>query len=440
MATDLLTPAWYTLKPHKQQALMWASNERFLAARAGRGSGKSTVLIRKLVTKLPEATWHGEPGMYCFCAPTRDQSKRIAWDKLKALIHPSWLAKEPSESELLIKTIWGSTVQILGFDKPHRIEGVQWDGIVVDESADIKPGSVDKSVIPALTVKQGFLWRLGVPKRQGIGAREWKKVCNDSEYKLYEWSAEDLLPASEITRLRNLLDPKDYEEQIQGKALEEGGAAFYAFSLEGNVDPTVKYDPTKHIVVGSDFNVDPMAWVLCQLHGDQLHVFDELFLPNTNTRRTLDTLWRRYATHKAGWVFIGDATSKARKTVATTATPSDYLAIKNDTRFADTKEGKKGCKVQYPKSNPPVKDRLASCNAMLCTYSGYRRVKIAPGCTNLIEDLESRDLDERGAPKDADKYGGHISDAFGYVIHKLFPIRVEIEDSNRNEISLTVVG
>lgn len=430
-----LPTGWYPFKHHPVQQDLWRCQERLVAVRAGRGSGKTAIAMRRLVRALPEKTWHGEPRLMAFVGPTYNQVKRVAWKIIKSLIDPAWLAKEPSESGLSIETIWGSELILIGLDRPARFEGRQYDFVVVDESSDIKPKAVDLSIRPALTVRKGQLWRIGVPKRKGVGAREYRRICEDRSkgYRFFHWSAEDLLDDEEIRMLRGQFDTKDYKEQIEGIAVEAGGQAFYAFD-KGNIDSTdaTDYCPTETVVVGSDFNVNPMAWILGHMRGNKFYVFDEIWLRDTNTRATLDELHRRYSDHKGGWLFMGDASAKARKTVGTGAAQSDYLIIQQDKRF---RSGHR-VKISYPASNPAIKDRLASCNAMLCNAAGQRKLFISPTCTNLIEDLESRDTDEHGQPTDATEDSGHITDALGYVIHGLFPIRY-FEDAGA---SLSLVG
>lgn len=425
-----LTPQWFDLRPHSVQEALWTCPDRFVAVRAGRRSGKTTLAKRRLVRYLPVRLWHGQPARYLYVAPTRDQAKHIAWNDLKALCHPHWLAGEPRESELVIRSVWGSEIHVSGFDKPARIEGVPWDGVVVDESADIRPGAVDKSLRPALADRRGWMWRIGVPKRAGIGAAEFRKICEDRSkgYRFFTWSAEDILDPSELAHMAQHLDHKDYDEQIKGLAVSSSSRAFDEFEPEFNVlaGPATQYQPNRTIAVGSDFNVNPMAWVIAHVIGGSIYVFDELWLRNTNTRAALNELHRRYGDHKAGWIFFGDASGRARKTVGTSASNSDYLLIKQDARFAES-EG--GVQVRYPKANPGVKNRLASCNAMLCNAMEQRRLLINPSCTHLIEDLDQRGVDQQGQPLDATPDTGHITDALGYMVHAMFPVRFSMDES-----------
>jgi hypothetical protein len=359
--------------------------------------------------------------MYFYALPTLKQMRRVAWLKLKKLVPPEWI-RSINETDKVIETVFGSSLYGVGMDKPQRIEGDQWDGGVLDESCDMRPKSFELSIRPALSHRNGWCWRIGVPKRYGIGAADFKKffergVNGDPEIAAFHWPSEDILTQEECEAARRILDPRDYNEQYRASWEQVGGLLFYAFDEVLNTQ-AVAYDPSAPLIVGTDFNVDPMAWVIGHDKGGAFHVFDELFLRNTNTRKSLDALFAKYGEHSNGFHFYGDASGAARKT---SASKSDYVQIRNDKRF-------QGGRVYFPKSNPRIKDRFAACNALFLNAADERRCLIHPRCKHLIEDLTTRAYKE--GTNEPDDYNdiGHISDALGYVIHRKWPLRVKSGD------------
>jgi hypothetical protein len=325
---------------------------------------------------------------------------------------------------LVVETIFGSSLHVVGLDKPHRIEGVQWDGCVIDESSDIKPKTFDLSVLPALTWRDGWSWRIGVPKRFGIGAAEFKEVYEKAaagqlaNTEAFTWPSSDIVPPSAIDAARALMDPRDYQEQMGGLFVSASGGVFYAFVEEYNIRPC-PYRPDLPILVCSDFNVDPMAWVLAHKIGDRIEVFDMVWLRNTNTAEALRVLKTRYGHHTGGFQFYGDATGRARRT---SATISDYFQILNDADFR-----RMGRTVHYLYSNPPMADRFAATNALICSADGRRRLFIDPNprCRPLVDDLRMR-VYKPGSREVNDKGDlGHATDGLGYMVYKLFPIRLK---------------
>lgn len=412
---------WYPLRPHEQQSQLYRSRSRRVAVAAGRGSGKTEILKRKLVRSLPlkgKPVRHCPKPMYFFHGPTIQQAKRIAWEDFQALIPRNWLAvsrpgrQAIDNTDLIIRTRFNSELHVCGMDKPQRIEGSQWCGGGGDEQSDTRPGTFGRSVRPALSTWEGWYWRIGVPKRYGIGASEFRSCFEaDSRWEQYQWPSSDILTREEIEEAKRDLSEEDYSEQYNANWLTAGGLCFYNFDIDVHM-ARVAYSPHEIIIVGSDFNVSPMCWVLGHLREGRLEFFDEIHLRDTNTQRTLDVLWQRYgARHKGGWRFIGDASSASRHT---SASASDYAQIKHDVRFGHKR-------VEYPRSNPPVRDRVASANALLKNALGDIRVRFDPACRNTIIDTGLRGVDASGQPQN-DANIGHASDAWTYVAHQLYPV------------------
>jgi hypothetical protein len=412
-----LTNAWTTLRPHRLQDKLWRTKKRFVAVVAGRGSGKTELARRRVVRFLSVRKPWPDP-VYFYAMPTERQARRVAWKAIKLLVPPEWIDKI-NESEMSIRTKFGSTLYVYGMDKPQRAEGLQYDGGVIDESSDHKPDVFNLTFLPALSHRHGWCWRIGVPKRHGSGAEDFKKFFDkglsgeDPDLESYTWPSSTVLTPEELRFARANLDEKDFNEQFGGIWEKPGGLIFYGFGEE-NVDPNAIYNPAQSLFVGSDFNVSPMAWVICHRVKEELYVFDEIWMKDTNTPAALDELYRRYSSHKSGWNFFGDATGRARKTAAYGAAQSDYAHIVNDKRF-------KGAGIWYNKSNPSVIDRFASTNARLKSADGTRHVHINPKCENLIRDLMVRSYKQGSRDPDDSGDVGHITDALGYLVHKCWP-------------------
>jgi len=422
---------WPQLKAHKEQRRYWASAKRFNYLPCGRQSGKTELAMRKLVRHLPVKKLWPDP-KYFLGSPTYRQAKKVGWERMLNLIPSCWIAPNGvSRSELTIKTIYGSELFLVGLDKPQRIEGLILDGGVIDENSDIKPGTFDLSILPTLVWRDGWTDFIGVPKRFGIGAAEYREKCDKAaagelpDSALFTWPSEGIVPPAYLELCRATMDERDFDEQFNASWLSASGGIFHAFDREFNMRPCL-YDPNLPLIISSDFNVDPMAWVVIQEHGAETWVIDEFWIRNTNTPAVVDALVRRYGTHKAGFRMYGDASSKARKT---SATQSDLAHIANDAGLK-----KLGRTMHYTTSNPTVADRFAACNARICSGAGLRNVYVDPKCKNLIRDLETRTY-KPGTRETADVGDqGHITDALGYYLHKRWPLGAII--TNRNVVTI----
>lgn len=424
-----LTRAWFPLRYHPTHAALWTTattrRKRFIAAVAGRGSGKTEMARRFIVANLPYQ--RQKPAIYIYALPTYNQAKKVAWYPILSLIPDSWLGKDAvNKSESSITTKFGSTLYIVGMDKPHRIEGLQIDGIVVDESSDQRPELFRKTIMPMLSDRNGWAWRIGVPKKSGVGRVDFRSFFeagldpSHPSQASFTWKSEEILTPSQIEEAKRQLDPQEYAEQYCAEWVDTGGTIYYSFDKTYNVSDAVRYIPGERIIVGCDFNVSPMSWTLSHFVEGKLLVFDEIFLKDTNTAATLSHLHEKYglATDTASpeWTFIGDASARARKT---SATRSDYLTIKNDVRFGNKL-------VRFPQRNPHLRDRYACVNAAFQNAAGERRLLIHPRCKHLINDFMVMSYKE--GTSEPEKYDGtdigHMADALGYVVFSLMPIKL----------------
>ncbi len=434
-----LPTSWEQFKPHYLQSKVWRSKARFKAIFAGRGSGKTAIAKKYVVRWLPVKKPWGDV-KYFYGMPTYRQAKRVAWWDIVKLIPKDWLAEKPNLSDMCIRTKFGSELYVMGLDSPERIEGVQWDGGIIDESSDQKPGIFERNVLPALMHKKAWCWRIGVPKRYGIGANDFRDFCEaglrddvledmGEPIETYTWRSDSVLDPKDLLRYKTLLDERDYEEQLNANWQSVGGSIFYSFQEGVNVRSDVQYDPSLPICVSSDFNVNPMSWILAHIVDGKVYVFDEIFLRNINTPETLSVLHKKFPDHKAGFEFYGDSTSTARRS---SATFSDYAHIVRDERFDNVIKKK----VFYLNANPSLIDRFSACNSIFKNAMGEIRCYISPKCRQLIRDLRARAYKEDSRePNDVGDMG-HMSDAFGYLIYRRFPVRIRLY-SNMPKVNMS---
>jgi hypothetical protein len=416
-------PRWTPLKYHEKQAQAFYSKAKFVNLACGRGSGKTELARRKIVLALAQRKPWPDP-LYFYALPTYSQAKKVAWTEILKLVPKGWLAEPPNLSELRIETIFGSKLYVLGMDKPQRIEGVQYDGGVVDEACDQKPH------------RKAWCWRVGVPKRVGTCSREFKETFDRGldpdvlDTESYSWPTSDILSEEELQVFKQQMDLKDYREQYEASWEQAGGLIFFTFDPKVHVDKDLEichYRSHLPLYIGMDFNVDPMCWVIGQVIPDHprnpkdktLVILDEIFIRNTNTLESLNELHSRFSNHRGLVYFCGDAASRQRRT---SASLSDYMHITNSDKFPERR-------IKIPLSNPPIADRFSVTNAALLNADGQVRTYIHPKCKRLILDLTYRAYKEGTSEPNDSAAEGHITDALGYLMWQEFPMRVNREST-----------
>src|SRR5262245_42285802 len=231
-----LPDTWVPLKPHAEQSRLWRTKHRHVKVTAGRISGKTTLARRRVVAFLQKEKPWPDP-RYFYALPTYGWARKVAWEQICNLVPKHWMLKAPNESTMCITTIFGSKLYVLGLDQPSRVEGAEWDGCVLDESSNQKPGTYARSVAPALAARKGWCWSIGAPKRYECGGPEFGKAFKDgvADCSSFTWPSWDIADPDEISKLKHEMDSKDFAEQIGGNFQDAGGAAYYEFRRAINV-------------------------------------------------------------------------------------------------------------------------------------------------------------------------------------------------------------
>lgn len=161
----------YTPRPFWAKILHPALEQyRFSVIVAHRRFGKSVGSINHIIKKAVKNTKHRAPN-YAYVAPFLKQAKMIAWEYLKyyTAVIPG---RKVNESELYVelpsyhKNSRGARIYIIGADRPDGLRGTYWDGVIIDEYAQIKKELWGEVIRPALSDRRGWAVFIGTPKGQ----------------------------------------------------------------------------------------------------------------------------------------------------------------------------------------------------------------------------------------------------------------------------------
>ena len=430
-----LTDRWQPLRPIEQQLKAFTGKHRFNTFPCGRRSGKTEIIgKRRVVMRALRGSMFNTPRFFC-AAPTRDQAKRIFWQDLKALVHPNWRNGEPSEGELVIRLKNGAEIHVLGMDKPERIEGVGWDGGVLDEYANMKPNVWEAHIRPALSDRRGWCDFVGVPEGRNhyydlhtYAKSQMMEKGDSSEWGAYHWISSLILPEEEIKAARQMMDELTFQQEYEASFVNFQGQAYYAYSEE-NQTKEIYYNPNEDLNFCFDFNVSPGVAVITQesiLFNDQhgTSVIGEVYIPrNSNTPLVCSKLISEWAEHKGSIYLYGDATGGAKGTAQVRGSDWDIIEEELGSFFGD--------KIinRVSRSNPRERQRVNAVNARLKTADNINLLALNPAITpNLHKDFEGVRVLEGGAgeiDKKQDPKLTHLTDALGYYIAQEFPIDIE---------------
>ena len=209
-------------KPRYPEVHEVLERTRFVVLVAHRRFGKTVMVVNHL---LKMATLCTKPrGVFGYVAPFRDQAKKAAWEYLKHYSSPiPFCSVNESELRITLPSIGGGAeVRIFGANNPDALRGLYFDGIVLDEVADMKPQVWEEIIRPALSDRRGWAVFIGTPKGVNIfselyyGAIEKRKKGNldwDSMSYPITRTGERSLPAEEVAAAKEDMSENSFRQE-----------------------------------------------------------------------------------------------------------------------------------------------------------------------------------------------------------------------------------
>lgn len=392
---------------------LWQSKARFKVVVAGRRWGK-TMWLRETLLRATE-----KPGAcVVYVAPTRTQAKDILWTQLKNRLDDLGWYYSSNESELKITRGNESTLELKSAEKPGRLRGRGIDKIAFDEFAEYRSDEIWTQVArPALSDRRGSAIFTGTPK----GFNHLHQIYQDAKTK-DNWEAFSFKTIdspffqtpegrAEVEEARRNLLERDFLQEYEASFENFAGRVYYAFDRAAcNAD--VDYVSGLPVIVGMDFNKNPMTCTLHQKHGGTLVQFGEIYLQASDTPEMCRTI--RYHYPDAKIIVRPDATGS--RSYSVNKNLSDHHILREF-----------GFEVDCMNTNPSRVDRWASVNRAF--EKGWSKINVAK-CPKTVKDLEVICYKEGTCDPDLrDKMLGHISDGHGYAVYREFPIMGEVTQS-----------
>ncbi len=387
----------------RQRAVLQAHRRhRFTVLIAGRRWGKTRLAVAALAMAgaAPNArAW--------YVAPTRQMAKDIAWEPLQEVLRPLIVGVNASDLTLTLHT--GAKITLHSADEPDRLRGRALDLVVLDEFAQIAPETWDAVLRPSLATTNGKALFIGTPDGRNWAYDLFRRAQSDETgqwYALQERTIDGgFVPELELTAARQTMDVRLFRQEFEATFETAAGRVYDAFMWKdapgGNVSP-VADDDTLPLMVGLDFNINPMSAVLAVRRVDELHVLEAWQIQTSNTEEVAQELRRRFP--KRAITVYPDPSGNARKTSAP-AGQTDFTILRNY-----------GLHVVAPAAAPMVVDRINAVQALLCNAEGRRRLIVDPKAKPLLSALDK--LTYKAETSAPDKTGGfdHITDALGYLV------------------------
>jgi hypothetical protein len=307
----------------------------------------------------------------------------------------------------------GGDTKILcrSFENWSRIIGLNLAWVLADEIDTVAPSIANRAFpkilgrlragnvrqFAAASTPEGFRWMWNT-----FGSDE-AKARPDRHLIRMRTIDNPHLPPDFIKRLEANYDPSLLRAYLDGEFVNlTTGQVYDRFNREKHVIAELPDFSEEALRIGVDFNVGNMSAIIAVKLNNKLLVVDEVSGAH-DTDALAQEIVRRYPGRRM--YAYPDASGGNR---STNATQTDIQILESY-----------GMGNQSPRANPPVRDRVASVQALLENGKGQIRLQVAASCKRTIECLELQSYTEKGDP-DKDAGFDHMNDALGYLVWREF--------------------
>jgi hypothetical protein len=396
------------LKLTAPQSEFFEAKEKYVAAVAGFGSGKTQVALTKLLTNMAAA-----PGInQAYLAPTYPLIRDIFYPKVEEMLTELGIPFAINRSQHTVKIQGLGTIFCRTMENPATIVGWEVADAVLDEF-DVLPIpkalEVFRKVSARLRQKNSTgrinqLYVTTTPEGFKATYQLFKKdpLENSRLIQMSTYSNEHNLVPGYIENLKAQYPAQLIEAYLMGVFVNlTAGSVYYAYDRLIH-DTFYIPRPMEPLHVGMDFNVNKMSAIVHILRADKVYAVDE-FIGYRDTPDIISALSNAYPDHR---IFVYPDASGA--SAHTSATESDIALLKK-AKFV----------IRANRANPLIKNRVASMNNQL--EKNVYKVN-SKRCPQYSEALEQQVYGNNGQP-DKTSDLDHPVDAGGYFIHYRFPIR-----------------
>lgn len=251
------------------------TEKRWGIAVAHRRAGKTVACVQKLYMgalkcKRPKPR-------FAYIAPLYTQAKDVAWEYVRQ--YAVKLGATPHETELRVDLPSGARIRLYGADNPNRLRGLYWDGVVLDEYADMRPSVWGEVIRPLLADRQGWATFIGTPKGHNAFYDVWQEAQKDTTWfgVMLKASQTGLLAENELADARKGMSQDQYMQEFECSFEAAIHGAYFAEAMrklraEHRIG-RVPLDPSRPVHTCWDIGKDdPTAIWFFQAHGQMIHL------------------------------------------------------------------------------------------------------------------------------------------------------------------------
>lgn len=303
-------------EPRPLQDVIHAALRRFNVLVCHRRFGKTVLTLNEMLDRgLRNPRKNPQ---YAYFAPYYAQAKRVAWDYLKEYTKniPGVVVNEAELRVDIPRPSLGDRIRIIlmGAENTNAARGMYFDGVILDEYADMDPQIWTTVVRAALSDRLGWAIFIGTPKGQNhfhdvLAAAKKAVEAGDKDWywAVYKASETKIIPESELLAARATMSPEEYEQEYECSFSAALLGAYYGKEMadaekEGRIRE-VPYDPAAPVDTFWDLGIDDttVIWFMQQV-GREYHAIDHIEESGRNLPWYAKELQKKRYIYRENWL------------------------------------------------------------------------------------------------------------------------------------------
>lgn len=213
-----------------------ARKEKLALIVAHRRCGKTEACLAELITRALKTK--KENAFFGYVGPFAGQAVTVAWDRLKRMLGNDFIKEcVVREGEHAILLPNGAKIRLFGADNYNALRGLYWDGVILDEVADMHPDVWTQAIYPALKDRDGWAVFIGTPKGTSnffYKQREKARINKSGRwfYLFLPNSVTGYLSPQAVEELREELDEDEFLQEVECSFEAAVKGAYYGKLLE----------------------------------------------------------------------------------------------------------------------------------------------------------------------------------------------------------------
>lgn len=266
--------------PRPLQRELHDAVKRFNVIVAHRRFGKTVFCINHTIRAAIKCK--RESPRYGYVAPFRNQAKQVAWDYVKHFTSPIPGVKW-NEAELRCDLPNGGRLTLFGADNFDAMRGVYFDGVVLDEYAQMAPSAWTAVVRPALADREGWAIFIGTPQGRNAFWEMYDRAESQPDWArfMYKASETGILPQKELDAARREMTQAMYAQEFECSFQAAILGAVYGPEIEeaekdGRIG-RVPYEKGLPVHTAWDLGIgDSTSILMFQIAGREIRLIDHI--------------------------------------------------------------------------------------------------------------------------------------------------------------------